>query len=171
MQVEFCARESDLMVHDHVNNNYGNLFPEVASFLAICVDAFSVNIRRTGVPKTQYDTMASVNFGSTISEWPSKNASRQQWKKYFESQLDSVIGRIVLRSLTVLGGPNTRLQGGVCLAHVLNWKLGNLVVRCDTLKVANLSSDICKNCLYFLVSLTCLPAGSASCVGTPTSYL
>lgn len=68
------------------------------------------------------DTFDGDTFGTVISEKPVEGAPPAEWKEYLDSQLDSVIGRIVLRSLTVLGGQGTRLHGGML-------RLGMQIVR------------------------------------------
>lgn len=60
-----------------------------------------------------YDTLDEHTFTSGISQRPSKGAPARQWQEYLESQLDSLVGKVVLESLTILDGPGSRLHGGV----------------------------------------------------------
>lgn len=63
------------------------------------------------------DTLDDHTFGSVVSEKPAKGAPVVQWKDYLESQLDSLIGRVVLGSLVILGGIDNRLHGGTIVLH------------------------------------------------------
>lgn len=88
--------------------------PDAAASVNTAHSVDRTEVEGNKMQRLPLDTMDSASMCATfISEKPEGNASRDDWKEYLESQLDSVIGRDVGDSLTLLAGRKNRLHGGM----------------------------------------------------------
>jgi hypothetical protein len=62
-----------------------------------------------------YDSLGGYITGTCEPQHPGDKASAEQLKDYLDRQLDSLTGRVILGSLTVLPGARNRAYGGASL--------------------------------------------------------